>query len=411
MGTSLLAKLTVDGAPVNAGRDDGLMVPLDAIAACVIGGASTPGGILTGARLAANDVPDINQGRNRRNGRNGRNRARHRTPPHAPDVRPSDITLLLRPAHSTPSANSAIITRIAAFQWGTDMARNTVVGLIPLIVLAGTGCGEDGEWLEEPLGEAQSALEAGNALNPNALNPNALNPNALNPNALNPNALAIGALSLISLGSQALTAILDPGPNGALSREHLRYAVECALESSQSFRFGWIDASGVYHDEIYTGVLGLARSWAWLPLDGDGQRWVSACLAARTNYYRIRVVISSRGPTKAINKQNSPELSTFTREEGAFWGNIYGSSPALYACHVPENAASSRAGLRDCAAGHIDETTGSIQPCGAIQLLGPCGSYCDPIAPKNGIYHPSCFTDPANRSATTSLHPITVFLE
>ncbi|CAN95525.1 hypothetical protein sce5362 [Sorangium cellulosum So ce56] len=286
------------------------------------------------------------------------------------------------------------------------MARNTMVGLIPLIVLAGTGCGEDGEWLEEPLGEAQSALEAGNALNPNALNPNALNPNALNPNAL-----AVGALSLIALGSQALTAILDPGPNGALSRDHLRYAVECALESSQSFRFGWIDASGVYHDEIYTGVLGLARSWAWVPLDGDDQRWVSACLAARTNYYGVPVVLSSRGPTKAINKQNSPELSTFRREEGAFWGNIYGSSPALYACHVPENDASSRAALRDCAAGHIDETTGSIQPCGAIQLLGSCDTYCDPIAPKNGIYHPSCFTDPANRPATMNLNPITVFLE
>lgn len=286
------------------------------------------------------------------------------------------------------------------------MARNSMLCLIPLIVLAGTGCGEDGEWLEGPLGEAKSALEAGNALNPNALNPNALNPNALKPNAL-----AVGALSLVALAPQALTAILDPGPDGALSREHLRYTVECALESSQSFRFGWIDASGVYHDEIYTGVLGLVRSWAWGPLDGEGQRWISACLAARTNYYSVPVMLSSRGPTKAINKQNSPELSTFTREEGAFWGNIYGGSPALYACHVPENDAGSRAALRDCAAGHIDPTTGSIQACGAIQRLGSCDTYCEPIAPKNGIYHPSCFTDPANRSATMNLQPITVFLQ
>ncbi|WP_437586052.1 hypothetical protein [Sorangium sp. So ce1000] len=288
------------------------------------------------------------------------------------------------------------------------MAHKSIVELIPFIVLAGTGtaCGADGEELEAPSGEAPSALEAGNALNPNALNPNALNPNALNPNAL-----AVSALSLIPLNPKLLAAILDPGPSGALSREHLRYAIECALESSQSFSFRWVDVSGLDHDETYTGMLGLARSWAWEPLTEEGQRWVSACLAARTNYYGVRVMISSRGPTKAINKQNTPELSTFTKEEGVFWGNIYASSPALYACHVPDNDASSRAALRDCAAGHINETTGSIQPCGTIRILGPCATYCDPIAPKNGIYHPSCFTDPANRPATTSSQPITVFLE
>jgi hypothetical protein len=302
------------------------------------------------------------------------------------------------------------------FQWGTDMARIYMVELLPFIVLAGTGCGADVEELEPPLGEAASALEAGNALNPNALNPNALSYNALsynalNSNALNPNALVVGALSPSALSPTARDAILNPGPDGALSREHLRYTVECALDSSQSFSFRWIDVSGIAHDDIYTGVLGLATSWAWTPLDVYGQRWVSACLAARTNYYGIRVMLSARGPTKAINKQNSPELLTFTKEEGAFWGNIYGSSPALYACHVPDNDAHSREALRECAAGHIDETTGAIQPCGMIRILGSCTTYCDPIAEKNGIYHPACFTDPANRSTTTNLQPITVFLE
>ena len=286
------------------------------------------------------------------------------------------------------------------------MARIYMVELLPFIVLAGTGCGADVEELETPLGEAASALEAGNALNPNALNPNALSYNALSPGAL-----AVRALSLGTLSPMALAAIVNPGPDGALSREHLRYAIECALDSSQSFSFRWTDVSGIDHDEIYTGVLGLATSWVWDPLDVYGQRWVSACLAARTNYYGVRVMLSARGPTKAINKQNSPELPTFTREEGAFWGNLYGSSPALYACHVPDNDAHSREALRECAAGHIDETTGSIQPCGAIRILGSCTTYCDPIAEKNGIYHPACFTDPANRSATMHLQPITIFLQ
>ena len=119
------------------------------------------------------------------------------------------------------------------------------------------------------------SAEAGNALNPNALNPNALNPNALNPAAL-----ALSALSLSTIRPNALAAILDPGPAGALSREHLKYTIECAFESSQSFSFRWTDGSGIDHDENYSGMLGLARNWGWDPLDGDEQRWVSACLAA-----------------------------------------------------------------------------------------------------------------------------------
>ncbi|WP_437893617.1 hypothetical protein [Sorangium sp. So ce124] len=52
MGTSLLAKLTVGGAPVNARLDDGPTYGLDAFAACVIGGAPTSGGLGTaGGRL------------------------------------------------------------------------------------------------------------------------------------------------------------------------------------------------------------------------------------------------------------------------------------------------------------------------------------------------------------------------
>ncbi|WP_437552199.1 hypothetical protein WME97_12825 [Sorangium sp. So ce367] len=288
------------------------------------------------------------------------------------------------------------------------MAQNFMVALMLVVVLAGTGTGciADGEELAAPLGEAPIALEIVNALNPNALNPNALNPNALNPSAL-----AIGALNLSILRPNSLTAILDPGPDGFLSREHLRYAIECAFGSSQSFRFSWTDGAGIDHNEVYTGMLGLAKSWAWEPLDDDGQRWVSACLAARTNYYGVRVMISSRGPTRALSESNARESSTYTREEGAFWGNIYASSPALYACHVPGNNGNSRAALRDCAAGHVDEATGTVEPCGTIRILGPCATFCDPIAHRKGIYHPSCFQDPADRPSTTNLQPITVFLE
>jgi hypothetical protein len=73
------------------------------------------------------------------------------------------------------------------------------------------------------------------------------------------------------------------------------------------------------------------------------------------------MTISSRGAAKAVDKHCSPEVFTFTKEEGAFRGNLYASSPALYACHEPDNDANSRAHLRDCAAGHIDEADGTTE--------------------------------------------------
>ena len=68
---------------------------------------------------------------------------------------------------------------------------------------------------------------------------------------------------------------------------------------------------------------------------------VSACLAGRTNYYGTVVMISLRGGSEALTPSAS-EAATYTWEEGAFWGNLFASTPALYACHVPAHDAHSR---------------------------------------------------------------------
>src|SRR4051812_13215695 len=179
-----------------------------------------------------------------------------------------------------------------------NLVHSLTLGTAAAILLSGlTGCAgmdvQDGE----DLGTAESALEADNALTPNALTPNALTPNALTPNALTPNALTPNALS-----SSALSAIQDPGLAGTLSRQHLKYTVSCALDASQSFSFSWTDSSNVVHNETYPGSLGLWTQWETQPLNTMGQQLISACLAARTNYYSTPVTISSRGPVKALNK-------------------------------------------------------------------------------------------------------------
>jgi hypothetical protein len=229
----------------------------------------------------------------------------------------------------------------------------------------------------------ESALEGPNALTPNALTPNALTPNALTPNALTPNALTPNALS-----PSALAAIQAPTQEGALSRQLLKYTVGCALDPVQSFTFSWTDSKKKVHTETYSGILGLAPSWATQPLTGAAQAWVSACLASRVNWYGISVTISSRGSHPGLNKSGSSELTTFGMAEGAFWGNLFSSTPYVFACHYSPNRDYSRSQSRDCAAGHLNPN-GSLVECGIVDIAGACESLCQPLT-NSGQYYPTC---------------------
>ncbi|WP_438006781.1 hypothetical protein WME89_50925 [Sorangium sp. So ce321] len=263
-------------------------------------------------------------------------------------------------------------------------------------------CVADQEEEEGFVGLAPNALEYLNALNPNALNPNALNPNALNPNALNPNALNPNALS-----PSAVMAIMDPGEAGVLSRQLLSYVVGCAFTPTQSFRFSWIDRWGAVHDEEYRGIIGMAPTWSTRPLGQTDQQWVTACLASRTNWYGVSVTISSRAALSVIDKTGTAELSTYTQQEGAFWGNLFGPSPYLNACYHEPNRSHSRSLQRDCAAGHLG-SSGTVHECGPIHIVGSCASYCMPLNTA-GMYYPSCASSLAG-SVTSSTKVITVFL-
>jgi hypothetical protein len=285
---------------------------------------------------------------------------------------------------------------------GTTMYRISIAGFAALSLASLVGCIAVQEEEEGSVGVALSALEFINALNPNALNPNALNPNALNPNALNPNALNPNALS-----PAALSAIQDPGAAGALSRQLLSYVVGCAFTSSQSFSFSWTDGSGTVHNEVYWGIIGLASDWSTKPLGLTEQQWVSACLASRTNWYGVSVTISSRGTPSALDKTGTLELTTYTHMEGAFWGNLFTSSPYLNACYDDANRSYARSLSRECAAGHLD-SGGAVQQCGMISIRGSCAAYCQQLN-TNGMYYPSCVNNLTGIPESTT-RVITVFL-
>ncbi|WP_437587921.1 hypothetical protein [Sorangium sp. So ce1000] len=237
---------------------------------------------------------------------------------------------------------------------------------------------EAGDETEE-LGSSADELASGNALSFNALSFNALSFNALSFNALSHNAL----------NRDAASALKDPGERGDLFRTLVKYTVSCALKQSQSFRFSWTDRAGATHNEVYPGHLGLAHQWNRRPLDDEGKRMVSACLAAHTNRYGVSVLISMRSRQNPLRHEvDDDELAEYPHVEGAFWGNLFTKTPYLRACYNTANVDVARAAKRDCAAGHLD-ADGDLESCGMIDIVGSCKESCGRLD-RSGEYYKSC---------------------
>ena len=78
--------------------------------------------------------------------------------------------------------------------------------------------------------------------------------------------------------------------------------------------------------------------------DESCQRWVSACVLARTNAYGVHVEISMRAPNNAPQAiknalaTTSNELATYTLREGAYYGNIFETTPTPVVCSGPSSS-------------------------------------------------------------------------
>jgi len=188
----------------------------------------------------------------------------------------------------------------------------------------------------------------------------------------------------------------------------LRYVIGCAFDPTQSFAFSWTDDLSIVHNEIYYGELGLATGWQQEAIEASAQRWITACLLSRTNWYGVSVMISSRGSHSGLKKSDTSELTLYPMEEGAFWGNLFAQTPLAHTCYYTPNKDHSRSLLRDCAAGHLDPDLGIVEECGLLGIVGDCGTYCDPLHPS-GLYHANCYDTPGS-TATKVSEVITVFL-
>ena len=188
------------------------------------------------------------------------------------------------------------------------MKPTTLTVSLAALLLAGCVVG-DGDDLE--LSEDESAVLGANKLSANKLSANKLSANKLSANKLSAN----------SLETQNLVSTED-------GRELMSYVVSCAIPSGQSVTVQ--DSAGVSY--TFLGGHGLASAWATRAPTVAERRWVTACVLARTNVFGISVNISMRHDTNVALTSSSAERTTYDKPEGAFYGDMFGTTPQFYAC-------------------------------------------------------------------------------
>lgn len=107
-------------------------------------------------------------------------------------------------------------------------------------------------------------------------------------------------------------------------REFVRYLADCALGAGV---VAYADVAGQRHE--FPGAMGLVPHWLHRPLTEAEQRWVSACILARTNYFGVEGKISLRAdhsPYPALATTDE-ERREFTLHEGDFFGNLFADPP------------------------------------------------------------------------------------
>ncbi|HEU4412789.1 MAG TPA: HYR domain-containing protein [Polyangiaceae bacterium] len=234
---------------------------------------------------------------------------------------------------------------------------------LTLLVLTGhLGCGPDPR--ADEVASSAGRLTAPNGMTQNSLSSNALFQNALFQNSLMQNSLMQNSLMQNSLMQNGLlSGVLwqdalwqqSPAAREALrananTRDLLKYVYECAMGPEQSTVLD--PGPGGANLELH-GLVGLAPGWGKSggACDESCQRWVTACVLARTNAYGVKVDLSMRAPDdapahiKAALAVTAEERAAYPLREGAFYGNLFRQegqpdgtavmAPRFYACAGP----------------------------------------------------------------------------
>ncbi len=190
--------------------------------------------------------------------------------------------------------------------------------------------------------------------------------------------------TLRALGKGAIANAGGTMPNmpdiSALCYDTIKYAVQCALDSTQSVK-------NPHNNAVYQGMIGLATNWRTQALDTDGRRWVTACMVQRLNALGLPVPILLEGDHDPLHESTSLD-GQYPFEESSAFGDLFSSTTPLtgltpaftaYVCSEQDLTnqclvnASNLLNLRLC------DNLGLL--CG-VQYIGTCSSKCT----ANGSY-------------------------
>jgi len=226
---------------------------------------------------------------------------------------------------------------------------------------------------------------------------------------MNPLLLAPTALLFIACLPDSATAQAAAGPaaqrveladtrmaSTPSARQTLKYLASCAL-GPQTLLVAEHDG----HRYEFPGGLGLAPDWQDRALTPEEQRWVSACMLARTNAFGVKVLISMRSdfPSRAPGLQTwQEEDAAYTLEEATFFGNLFDERPQSYVCGPAHDDAEERSLLAQ------------RRICSLRQAL-PGEQEGDPAPTVCGLVHVGrCTAQALQQGGVTYRQAITVFL-
>jgi hypothetical protein len=238
----------------------------------------------------------------------------------------------------------------------------------------------------------------------NGLSPNGLAFNGLAFNGLAFNGLAFNGLAFNGLSTAEFTAWFQTDP--ALGNRVMRYVVQCAVPAGQT-RSYTAPATGITY--TWTGNLGLAPDWAHgSPATEAEQQLISACLAAHTNKFGVRVPISVLGRDahgEAI-PYTKEELEDFKEKEACFFGNLF-TGEGVYTGNDGRMMHHNNSSARACA--RSDEKDDDRQPCLPIlRIRSKCDKYCEKDADKE-FYATCTYGGVTYRALTTRMRTAEVF--
>lgn len=158
----------------------------------------------------------------------------------------------------------------------------------------------------------------------------------------------------------------------------IKYAVQCALDSSQS-------VTNPHNGAVYQGAVGLAPNWRTQALDSDGRRFVTACMVQRLNVLGLTVPILLEGDHASLYESTEQD-SEYPFAESTAFGDLFSSTAPLtgltpaftaYVCGE-EDLTDTCLNVSNLLHIRVCDNLGLL--CG-MQYIGKCSSKCSANGP------------------------------